>query len=205
MAIEQGGLTIDMGKDGFATVLEDHLACMRHLEDIGEIIEQAAAALIKVIAGDGRIFVCGNGGSAADAQHFAAELVGRFEQERRALPAIALTTDTSIISAVANDYSFEAVFARQLAGLARPQDALVAISTSGRSANVLEALKLATDLEMTTVALTGAGGGQLKNQAVYTIVAGAENTARVQEAHILILHYFAQRIEKAVIGIKAND
>lgn len=187
----------------FETVLNDHMSCIRHLAEMTDTIEDAANALAKVVSSGGRVFICGNGGSAADAQHFAAELMGRFEMERRAVPAVALTTDTSIITAVANDYSFDDIFARQLAGLARSGDALVGISTSGNSANVLKAVRLATEMDLKIVTLSGGSGGKLANQADHEIVIRADNTARIQEAHALILHFFAQVIEKTA-GVNGN-
>ena len=182
----------------FDAMIAEHLACIRDLRGLREIVTAAAAALVGVVRDGGRIFVCGNGGSAADAQHFAAELVGRFEQERRALPAVALTTDTSILTAVANDYGYDAVFARQLAGLAAPGDALIGLSTSGNSENVRQALQLAAERNLLRVVLTGGDGGRLKTEADHAIVAPAANTARVQEAHILVLHYLAGVIESAL-------
>lgn len=187
----------------FETVLNDHLLCMRHLAEMNDVIEAAANALAKVVSKGRRVFICGNGGSAADAQHFAAELMGRFEVERRAVPAVALTTDTSIITAVANDYSFDDIFARQLAGLAKPGDALVGISTSGNSPNVLKAVRLATEMGLKIVVLSGGSGGRLANQADHEVFIRADNTARIQEAHALILHFFAQVIEKTA-GVSNN-
>lgn len=184
----------------FDTMINDHLACIRELAASREVISAAAVALSRVTQNKGRIFICGNGGSAADAQHFAAELVGRFERERRALPALALTTDTSILTAVANDYGYESVFVRQLAGLAAGGDALIGLSTSGNSENVLRALRLAAETGLTRVVLTGGDGGCLKDEADYAIVVPSANTARVQEAHILILHYWAQVIETGNSG-----
>ncbi|MFO8047758.1 MAG: SIS domain-containing protein [Desulfosudaceae bacterium] len=184
----------------FDAMINDHLACIRDLAASREVISAAAEALSRVTQNKGRIFICGNGGSAADAQHFAAELVGRFERERRALPALALTTDTSILTAVANDYGYESVFVRQLAGLAAGGDALIGLSTSGNSENVLRALRLAAETGLTRVVLTGGDGGCLKDEADYAIVVPSANTARVQEAHILILHYWAQVIETGNSG-----
>ncbi len=176
-------------------LIKDHLACVEALERERDAIEAAALALAAVVQAGGRIFICGNGGSAADAQHFAAEVVGRFERERRALPAVALTTDTSILTAVANDYGYDDIFVRQLAGLAEKGDALVGLSTSGNSRNVLAALRLAGKRGLTTVALCGGDGGETGNVADYVILAPSANTARIQEAHILVLHFFAQIIE----------
>ena len=139
--------------------------------------------------------ICGNGGSASDAQHFAAEIVGRFEKERRAYPAVALSTDTSILTAVGNDYGYAEIFARQVDGLGRPGDVLIGISTSGHSENVIRAVKRGKSLDMKTVGLLGKDGGALKQLVDQPIVVDSATTARIQEAHIFILHYWAWQIE----------
>ena len=157
---------------------------------------EAAGAMIAALRGGGRILACGNGGSAADAQHFAAELVGRFERERAALSAIALTTDTSIVTAVANDYDFVRVFARQVDALGRPGDVLLGISTSGGSANVLAALAAAKAGGLTTVALTGRDGGAVGAAADIHVNVPAASTARVQEVHRTLLHALCALIER---------
>ena len=157
---------------------------------------EAAGAMIAALRGGGRILACGNGGSAADAQHFAAELVGRFERERPALSAIALTTDTSIVTAVANDYDFVRVFARQVDALGRPGDVLLGISTSGGSANVLAALAAAKAGGLTTVALTGRDGGAVGAAADIHVNVPAASTARVQEVHRTLLHAVCALIER---------
>ena len=153
--------------------------------------ERIAAAF----TGDRKLMICGNGGSAADAQHIAAEFVNRFILERPPLPAIALTTDTSILTAVSNDYDYDHVFSRQLAGLAGPGDGLVAISTSGNSGNALAALDLAREMGLKSVALCGRDGGRMKGRADHVLVVPSDNTARIQEAHSLMLHYFAAVVE----------
>ena len=180
----------------FENIARDHQACIDRLSGLSTVIEAAARCLGKVIAASGRIFICGNGGSAADAQHFAAELVGRFEIERRPFPAVALTTDTSILTAVTNDYAYDSVFTRQLGALASPGDALVGISTSGHSANIIAALDLARQRGLKRIALCGRDGGQMKDGGDHVIVVPSDNTARIQEAHILILHYFAAVVEE---------
>ncbi len=180
----------------FKNIIKDHQACIDRLAGINDAVDGAARSLAGIIAGGGRIFVCGNGGSAADAQHFAAELIGRFEAERRPFPAVALTTDTSILTAVTNDYAYDSVFTRQLGALAGPGDALVGISTSGNSANIISALDLARQLGLERIALCGRDGGRMKDRAEHVIIVPSDNTARIQEAHILILHYFAGVIEE---------
>ena len=184
----------------FETIIDDHRQCLERLAGLGDLIDAAARSLGRVVGRGNRIFVCGNGGSAADAQHFAAELIGRFEKERRPFPAVALTTDTSILTAVANDYAFASVFDRQLGGLAGRGDALVGISTSGNSANIISAMELAGRLGLERVALCGRGGGRLRELADHAIVVPSDNTARIQEAHILVLHYFAAVIEEMNAG-----
>jgi len=157
---------------------------------------EAAGAMIAALRSGGRVLACGNGGSAADAQHFAAELVGRFERERAALGAIALTTDTSIVTAVANDYDFSRVFARQVEALGRPGDVLLGISTSGGSANVIAAFAAAKAAGMTTVALTGRDGGAVGAAADIHVNVPAASTARVQEVHRTLLHAVCALIER---------
>ena len=139
--------------------------------------------------------MCGNGGSAADSQHLAAEIVGRFRRERRGLPSIALTTDTSILTSVANDYGYERVFARQLEALARPGDVLFAISTSGNSANVVQAAQTARRLGCQVVGLTGARGGQLASHADLLVQAPSTVVARIQEIHTLCIHAIAESLD----------
>lgn len=155
-------------------------------------IADAGGLICTALASGGKVIVFGNGGSAADSQHFAAELVGRFQHDRRPLSAIALTTDTSIITAVGNDYAYDVIFARQLAALGRPGDVALGISTSGRSANVLRAFDEARRLEIRTVALVGK---QLDGTADITITVPASKTARIQEAHRTALHALCGIIE----------
>ena len=156
----------------------------------------AAGAMAAALRGGGRILACGNGGSAADAQHFAAELVGRFERERAAMAAIALTTDTSILTAIANDYDYSRVFARQVEALGRPAAVLLGISTSGGSASVLAAFEAARAAGVTTVALTGRDGGRVGAAADIHVNVPAASTARVQEVHRTLLHAVCALIER---------
>jgi len=156
----------------------------------------AAAALLLAAYRKGRqALVFGNGGSAADAQHFAAELVGRFERDRRALPALALTVNTSDLTAISNDYGYAQVFTRQLEAQARPGDVAVAISTSGNSANVLEAAAAARRRKLTVIGLTGAGGGRLKDLCDVCVQAPSTVTARIQEVHTAVIHAWCAAIE----------
>ena len=167
-------------------------------------IAQAAEMMVASLVGNGRILACGNGGSAADAQHFAAELVGRFEMERQGLAAIALTTDSSIMTAVANDYGFTTVFERQVRALGQSGDVLLAISTSGNSPSIVEAIRAAHDNEMSVVALTGKCGGKigeiLRDTDVHICVP-AERTARIQEVHLLTVHCLCDAIDCMLLGV----
>ena len=186
--------------DRVRTLLEDSLAAHRAaLEVLAEPTAAAAARLGACLDAGGKILACGNGGSAADAQHFAAELVGRFERERAALPAVALSADTSALTAIGNDYGFEAVFRRQVEGLGRPGDCLLAISTSGDSPNVLAAAAAARARGLGVVALTGRDGGQLAGAlgaGDVELRAPAASTARVQELHILLLHCLCDLLDR---------
>ena len=161
-------------------------------------IAGAAEAMIKSLRAGGKIMLCGNGGSAADAQHLAAELVGRYLKDRAPLAALALTVDTSALTAIANDYAFEEVFARQIAGLGRPGDLLLALSTSGDSANVLAAVAAARANGIATVALTGAGGGRLAPLADLAIRVPAARSNAVQELHIAVGHILCGIVEDAL-------
>jgi D-sedoheptulose 7-phosphate isomerase len=166
-------------------------------------IAEAVQAILACVTSGGKVLACGNGGSAADAQHFAAEFVGRFERERPELGAIALTTDSSILTAIANDYAFEMVFARQVRALGQAGDVLLAISTSGNSRNVMAAIAAAHEREMTVVALTGRGGGAmaaaLKETDVHICVPH-DRTARIQEVHILALHCICDGVDTQLLG-----
>ena len=171
---------------------------------IGSVVA-AADALVAAFGRGHRALVFGNGGSAADAQHFAAELVGRFERERRALPVVALTTDTSVLTAVANDYTFARVFARQIEALGTAGDVAVGISTSGGSANVVAGLEIARARGLTTIALTGCDGGALRALADIHVHVAHPSTARVQEVQRTLLHGICALVEDALVGGLAGD
>lgn len=180
----------------FLAVLKEHQDCMAGLAKLAAAVELVGDLLVRTLKGGHKILICGNGGSAADAQHFAAELIGRFEKERNAWPAVSLTTDTSIITAIGNDYGFGDVFSRQVQGLGRPGDTLIGISTSGHSENVLSAVTAAKTAGMHTVGLLGRHGGVLAAKVDHAVVIENPRTARVQEGHIFILHYWAMHIEQ---------
>ena len=172
-------------------------------QTLSKPIAQAVQAMLACVTSGGKVLACGNGGSAADAQHFSAEFVGRYERERPELGAIALTTDSSIITAIANDYDFSSIFSRQVRALGQPGDVLLAITTSGNSANVLAAVEAAHEREMTVVALTGRGGGKMTHTLRDTdvhICVPHERTARIQEVHILVLHCLCDGVDNQLLG-----
>lgn len=175
--------------------LAEHDAAVHSLRGLSNELSAAAELIKKTLAAAGRVFICGNGGSAADAQHFAAELTGRFENERPGLAAIALSTDTSAITSIGNDYGFDKIFARQLQALGRAGDVLVAISTSGNSANVLAAVDYARGQGIACIALLGRDGGRIKALADVAIVIPVTRTARIQEAHIVALHVLCEAVD----------
>jgi D-sedoheptulose 7-phosphate isomerase len=176
--------------------LEEHLQAVQATLQLQLVeIERAGTLLRSTLRQGHKVLLCGNGGSAADAQHIAAELVGRYERQRRAWPAIALTTDTSALTAISNDYGYEEVFARQVEALATANDVLLALSTSGTSANVLKAVQKARDIGCKTIALTGAAGEPLASACDLAVVVPAERTARVQECHITIGHLWCELID----------
>jgi D-sedoheptulose 7-phosphate isomerase len=180
-------------------VLKDAAAAHERMAARADVVVKAAGAIASALGQGRAVFTFGNGGSAADAQHFAAELVGRYERHRRAWPAIALTTDTSALTAVSNDYGFEHVFARQLEALGREGDVAIGISTSGSSPNVLRGLAAAKERGLITIALTGRGG-EAGTIAQHHIAVQEERTSRVQEVHATVLHVMCELIEKELNG-----
>ncbi|OGD28284.1 MAG: phosphoheptose isomerase [Candidatus Aminicenantes bacterium RBG_13_63_10] len=167
------------------------------LADRGTALDEVLAVMVRAIRAGRKILVFGNGGSAAESQHFAAELVNKYQRLGQALPAVSLTTDTSALTAIANDLSFDRVFSRQVEALGREGDVALALSTSGRSPNIIEGLKAARQKKMTTVALTGAGGGPLAAWADHLLEVDSGSTPRVQEVHLFVLHALAEGLETA--------
>ena len=169
-------------------------------QNLADVIADAARIILNVYRAGGKVLLIGNGGSAADAQHIAAELVGRCKLERVGQPAIALTTNTSSLTALANDYRYDTVFSRQLEALASDKDVLIAITTSGTSTNILKAVEMARSKGLVVIALTGENGGKLKDIADSTIVVPSNDTARIQEAHITIGHIICHLVEKELFN-----
>jgi len=188
----------------FGRAVAEHLEVIQTLQKQQELLESIARAMAAALHRGNQILWCGNGGSAGDSQHLAAEIVGRFRRERRGLASLALTTDTSILTSISNDYGYEAVFARQVEAISRPGDLLVGISTSGNSHNVIAALETAKNLGVTTVAFTGEGGGRMGALADYLFAVESRDTARIQEAHILAGHMLCDWLELDWIASQAQ-
>ena len=169
-------------------------------ETLSDKILEAAQLVHQRLSQGGKLLLMGNGGSAGDAQHIAAELIGRFKKERRAIPAIALTVDTSTLTALGNDYGFDTVFSRQIEALARKGDVVVGISTSGNSENVVRALKLANEIGADTIGLLGNEGGRAKEHTRIAIIVPSNDTARIQETHITIGHIICEIIEQEIVN-----
>jgi D-sedoheptulose 7-phosphate isomerase len=186
--------------DLFSDSIRNHVAVVTQLEQHKEAFLRIATRLTETIRSGGKILWCGNGGSAADAQHMAAEFVGRFRNERPGWASIAVTTDTSILTAIANDYGFDTVFARQVQALGHPGDVLAAFSTSGNSANVLKAVQAARSMGAFTVGFTGEDGGKLRALVDECFCVPSQDTARIQECHILIGHMLCDYVERQLLG-----
>lgn len=168
-------------------------------EDNLNKLDLISKLILNCLKKGGKVLICGNGGSASDAEHFAAELVGRFKKERKAMAALALTTDTSILTSISNDYSFKNVFSRQIEALGKKGDTLIAISTSGNSENILEALKAAKKLKIKTIGFLGKDGGEAKKLADVYFIVSSDDTARIQETHITAIHAVAEIIENDIL------
>lgn len=186
---------IERIKQHFAASIE---VKMRAADLLSSQIALASDVMLKALVNGHKILACGNGGSAADAQHFSAELINRFEMERPSLPAISLTTDTSVITSIANDYSFDEIFSKQIRGFGQAGDVLLVISTSGHSSNIIQAIKVAQAQQLRVIALTGKDGGKiapLLQEGDVEIRVPSQSTARIQETHILVLHCFCDLID----------
>ncbi len=178
--------------------IQDSIAAKQEvLAKLTPEIEKTAGTIINALKAGNKVLVCGNGGSAADSQHLAGELIVRFETERRSLPAIALTTDTSVLTATGNDYGLDSIFARQVEGLGSKGDVLIAISTSGNSQNILKAIEAAKAKGMEVIGLTGKDGGKMKSLPIQNLIIPSPTTARIQECHILIIHTWCKLIDRA--------
>lgn len=194
-----------MHPDEIRAIADEHReAVLAFFDRQAEAVARAAEILSSALGRGGTVLLCGNGGSAADAQHVAAELTGRFLRERRGLPAVALTTDSSALTAIGNDYGFERVFARQVEALGRPGDVLIAITTSGSSPNVLRAIEVARARGLTVIGLLGRDGGAARAACDVALVVESAVTARVQEVHILIAHVLCEAIDRALAGPHAG-
>ena len=193
-------MAIKLQEQTIGSILERHEAAFKatfNPESI-KLLERIAEEIVKAIQRGNKILLCGNGGSAADAQHIAAEFIGRFKKERKSLPAIALTTDTSVLTALSNDYSYETVFSRQIEGLGEKGDLLIALSTSGTSKNVIAAIAKAKELGLIVIGFTGNSGGAVKKIADFNFRAGSEKTPHIQEMHITALHAISEAVEDAL-------
>ncbi len=174
--------------------------CFEKLKGLEEKVETAINWIVSSIKSGGKLLVFGNGGSAADAQHLAGEFVNRFLRDRTPLPAVALTTDTSILTSISNDYSFDLVFRKQVEALGKRNDIAIGISTSGNSLNVIEGIMAARSIGMKTIALTGESGGRVKDVADLTINVPSSFTPRIQEMHLFVYHYIAEKVEEKIFG-----
>ena len=179
----------------FETELADTLSALQALSSIRPQIDRAGDLILRALAAGHKLLLCGNGGSAAEAQHFATELVGRYFKTRRSLPAVALTADGTLLSCIGNDFGFDEVFARQIEGLAQPGDLVVVFTSSGNSANILRALDAARRLQLESIAFLGRGGGQAKGLATCDLTVPGPSGRAAQEAHLFLLHHFCERID----------
>lgn len=191
--------------DAIKTIIRDSIATKQAALDVmPESLARAVELLVSALKHGNKVLSCGNGGSAADAQHFSSELLNRFHHDRPSLPAIALTTDASTVTSIANDYAYDQIFSRQLSSLGLPGDILLAISTSGNSGNVVQAIKTAHDRGMRVIAMTGNKGGkmaELLQPADVELRVPATVTARIQEVHLLILHVLCTRVDALMFGV----
>jgi len=180
------------------SIFDKSLEIISNSKNLNKKISDSIDAILKSLQNNGKIIIFGNGGSAADAQHFAAEFIGRFEKERDAIPAIALTTDSSIITSIANDYSFDKIFERQCEALIQPNDIIFIISTSGNSSNVINGAKIAKKMNIVSIGLLGSNGGNVKDYLTIPIIIPSNSTPRIQEVHRIILHTICQIVEDSI-------
>lgn len=173
------------------------VACLQALSTLNPEIDRAAQLILSTLNNGNKLLICGNGGSAAEAAHFATELVGRFAVTRRSLPAVALSSDGALMSCIANDFGYDEVFARQIRGLASPGDLVVCISSSGNSGNILAALAAAADCKLRSISLLGKGGGAAKSLATVDLIMPGSSGRAAQEAHLFLIHYFCTLIDEA--------
>jgi D-sedoheptulose 7-phosphate isomerase len=181
----------------FEKSLADTVRTLESLAGIRPAVDAAAELILATLRGGGKLLICGNGGSAAEAAHFATELVGRYDGKRRSLPAVALSSDGSLVSCIGNDFGFDQVFARQIAGLARPGDLVVAITSSGDSPNIVAALKEAKTLKVSSLAFLGRGGGRAKGLATCELLVPGSRGPSAQESHLFLIHYFCELIDES--------
>lgn len=193
-------MNMDLRRKEIQETITESSRLVLSLQEISVQMSEAADIITQSLRSGGRLFLLGNGGSAAQAQHIAAEFVGRFESERQPMPALSLATDNSTITSLGNDYGFEEIFCRQLRAFARPGDVVLAISTSGNSPNVLRALEAARELGAKTIGLTGRTGGQMKPRVDLCLCVESNSTPRIQEAHLLIAHILCGLAEAAIAG-----
>lgn len=186
--------------DWLQTQLAEHVATARAMPALAEEVRAVGELLCTAFAAGGVLYTCGNGGSAADAQHLTGELIGRYRRERRALPAVTLSTDATVLTCIGNDYSYDDVFARQVQALARPTDVVAAFTASGRSANVVSALAAARECGATTVLFAGAHGGPAREHADHLLLAPSEHTPRIQEMHTVMLHLISEMADAWAAG-----
>ena len=179
--------------------IKDHIENTNLLYNLITDISILSQKIIEVLKNDNKLFICGNGGSAADSQHFSSELIGRFEKSRKSIPAISLTTDTSSLTSISNDFGFEDIFSRQIEGLGKQGDMLIAISTSGKSKNIIKAVKTSKKMRLETVALLGRDGGDLFREVDHSIIINTKRTCRIQEMHGLIIHIICGLIENHIV------
>ncbi|RDU73185.1 D-sedoheptulose 7-phosphate isomerase [Helicobacter aurati] len=185
--------------------IKEHIEVgQKALKTLSPALLESALAMSNALVRGNKILICGNGGSAADSQHFAAELTGRYKRERKGLCAIALSTDTSALTAIGNDYGYDFVFSRQVEALAKEGDILVGISTSGNSKNIINALESANKLNCITVSLSGKDGGIIKSLCDYSLIAPSNDTPRIQEIHILCIHILCELIEKSMVALEQH-